>query len=112
MDYIGNNIRILREQNNLTQDQLGDKLGISGKTISSWEKNRSEPKMGMIEKMSVIFGCNKSDIIDKRIIPFIEHHKSEMDKLFERIQNLDDEQKKLMFEYVEFLEIKNKNKEE
>lgn len=112
MDYIGDNIRILRERNNLTQDQLGDKLKISGKTVSSWEKNRSEPKMGMIEKMSIIFGCNKSDIIDNKIIPFIEHHKSEMDNFFDRIQKLDDDQKKQLVEYIEFLEIKNKNKED
>ncbi|MGB7594473.1 MAG: XRE family transcriptional regulator [Erysipelotrichaceae bacterium] len=68
-------IRILRERNDMTQEDLGNKLGISLKTISSWETGRSEPRMGMIEKMSSIFGVRKSDIIgevrSKNIIPVI-----------------------------------------
>lgn len=65
MTTLSDNIKKLRENHKLTQDELGNKLGISGKTVSSWENGRSEPKMGMVEKMANIFGCKKSDIIDE-----------------------------------------------
>ena len=65
MTTLSDNIKKLRENHKLTQDELGDRLGISGKTVSSWENGRSEPKMGMVEKMAHIFGCKKSDIIEE-----------------------------------------------
>lgn len=66
---IGKNIKRFRELNNLTQDELGEKIGVSGKTVSSWELNRTEPKMGMIEKLSNYFGCDKSELIGENVKP-------------------------------------------
>lgn len=63
MTDIGGNIKALRKENGLSQDELGEKLGVSGKTVSSWEINRTEPNMGTIEKMCVIFNCPKSRIV-------------------------------------------------
>ncbi len=34
---IGNNIKQLRQQNNLTQDQIANKLGVSNQAVSKWE---------------------------------------------------------------------------
>ncbi|MBE6664668.1 MAG: helix-turn-helix transcriptional regulator [Ruminococcaceae bacterium] len=34
---IGNNIKQLRQQKNLTQEQLAEKLGISYQAVSKWE---------------------------------------------------------------------------
>lgn len=64
---IGGNIRIIRENRGLTQSELADRLGISSKTVSSWEVNRTEPKMGMVEKVCAVLGCKKTDIIVESI---------------------------------------------
>ena len=61
---IGKNIEIMRKRNKLTQSDLAAKLDVSNKTISSWETNRTEPNIGMIESMCHVFNCKKSDIID------------------------------------------------
>lgn len=63
MTLLADRIKELRELNKFTQDELGERLAVSGKTVSSWENSRSEPKMGMIENMAKIFNCKKSDII-------------------------------------------------
>lgn len=60
---IGENIKMWRERRNLKQSDLAEKLGISDKTVSSWEINRTEPKMGMIEKICAVLSCKKTDII-------------------------------------------------
>lgn len=60
---IGSNIRLLRERHSMTQEQLADKMGVSDKTISTWELGTREPRMGSIEKLASIFGVRKSDII-------------------------------------------------
>ncbi|MDY2652128.1 MULTISPECIES: helix-turn-helix domain-containing protein [Eisenbergiella] len=60
---IGDNIKKIREQRNLRQSELAEILGVSDKTISSWEINRTEPKMGMVEKICDALKCRKTDII-------------------------------------------------
>lgn len=60
---IGDNIKKWRELRNLKQSELAELVGVSDKTVSSWEINRTEPKMGMVEKISSALNCKKTDII-------------------------------------------------
>ncbi len=60
---IGENIKTFRELRNMSQYELSQILGVSDKTVSSWEINRTEPKMGMIEKICKALDCKKIDII-------------------------------------------------
>lgn len=110
---IGKNIKRFRELNNLTQDELGEKIGVSGKTVSSWELNRTEPKMGMIEKLSNYFGCDKSELIGE-IVKSDEYYLNEDTKqiaqeifenkelraLFDATRNAKKEDLKLVYEMV------------
>ena len=41
----GNNIKKLREEKNLTQQQLADKLYVSRQTICRWEKRLKMPRI-------------------------------------------------------------------
>lgn len=60
---VGQNIKRLRKNNSMTQGELAKRLNISNKTVCSWEVDRTEPSMGMVEKMSKIFCCTKAEII-------------------------------------------------
>lgn len=57
---IGARIRQLRMECGLSQKDLAQKLNLSNRTVSSWEKNRTEPHMELIEDMCKIFGCSKT----------------------------------------------------
>ena len=61
---ISSNIKHLREKFGLTQDQLGEIAGASGKAVSTWENGKAVPRMGAIQKMADHFGISKSDIIE------------------------------------------------
>lgn len=63
--YVGENIKNRRKALGMSQCQLADKLGVSDKTVSSWEINRTEPSMVMLEKMCEVLRCKKTDIIGK-----------------------------------------------
>lgn len=60
---IGSNIKKWREIRNLKQSDLAELIGVSDKTVSSWEINRTEPKMGMVEKICAALNCKKTDIV-------------------------------------------------
>lgn len=64
MIVIGDNIKNLRLQHSLSQAELANVAGVSDKAVSSWEQNKSVPRMGLIQKMADFFGIQKSDIIE------------------------------------------------
>lgn len=66
---IGKNIKLYRNSLKMEQKDLAKLLCISDKTVSSWECGRTEPRMGMIERMCEIFGCGKLDLIDGNFTP-------------------------------------------
>lgn len=60
------NIRKLREEHGLTQEQLGEIAGVSDKAVSTWETGSNFPRMGAIQKMADYFGISKSALIEDR----------------------------------------------
>lgn len=57
-------IRGLREDKDMTQKNLGDKLGVSNNTISSWENGINEPNVANLIAMSKIFDVSVDYLIN------------------------------------------------
>ena len=53
---IGNNIKQLRVQKNLTQDQVAEKLGVSYQAVSKWENNANTPDIALLPRIADLFG--------------------------------------------------------
>lgn len=49
---IGTMIQRLREQQNLTQKTLAERLAVSDKTISKWETGRGLPDMALFQPLA------------------------------------------------------------
>lgn len=64
MSIISENIKRVRTEKHMEQKDLADKLNVSNKTVSSWECGRTEPRMGMIEKLCQALSCTKADLIE------------------------------------------------
>ena len=45
-------IRILRERNHLTQDDLASKIHVSGKAVSKWETGQGFPDVSLLEPLA------------------------------------------------------------
>ena len=63
MAKISKNIKRLRSEKGLTQDLLAERLCISRQAVSSWEIDRTQPDVDMLEKLSEIFGVSIEEII-------------------------------------------------
>lgn len=55
---LGKRLKLIREEHKLNQSELADKLGISQRTVSSWECDRNRPDMDTYKKMSLIYDCS------------------------------------------------------
>ena len=76
---VGESIRKLREDNDLTQEQLGEIAGVSSMAVSQWENGRAVPRMGAIQRMADYFGIPKSTIMGDE--PRIEYAVVSLDEL-------------------------------
>ena len=61
---IAKNIKRIREQYQLTQEDLGKIAGVSNKAVWAWENGTAVPRMGAIQRIADRFGIPKSVIID------------------------------------------------
>ena len=67
----GVTIKMLREERNLTQAELADRIGVSSKTISKWETAKGLPDISLLQPLaqalniSVIELMNGEHIINK-----------------------------------------------
>lgn len=48
----GETIRHLRAQRRMTQEQLAETLGVTGKAVSKWETGRGFPDMSLLEPLA------------------------------------------------------------
>ena len=60
---VSTNIKYLREKNDLTQEQLAEKLDVARSTVTQWERGWSNPRMGMIQRIAGVFGVSVSEIV-------------------------------------------------
>lgn len=65
MDQIkaGKFIATLRKEKELTQEQLGEKLGVTNKTISRWENGNYMPDIEMLSLLSKEFDISINELI-------------------------------------------------
>lgn len=66
---IGKNIRAIRISQKMEQKELANRLHISNKTISSWECDRTEPNIGMFEKIADALNVTKAELLEGRCSP-------------------------------------------
>ena len=60
---IGAFIALNRKAKGLTQEQLGEKLGVSNKTISRWENGNYMPDFSLLEPLSKELGITLNELL-------------------------------------------------
>ena len=71
-----NNLKKIRKNNNLSQEQLAEILGISRQAISKWESGSAYPEMEKIIQLCEKFNVNIDDLLHKDIEEIISEEQS------------------------------------
>lgn len=59
----GENLKLIRKEKNMSQEQLAEKVNVSRQSVSKWETGESYPEMNNILELCKIFNCNINDLI-------------------------------------------------
>lgn len=88
---IGKFIAEMRKEQNLTQIDLAEKLGISNKTVSKWECGNGMPDYSVMESLCEALHINVNELLSGERLPSKEYNK----KAEENMMSLMQENKKL-----------------
>ncbi len=67
MEYIAQNIKYLRKEKGLTQEELANNIGVNRAMIGSYEENRAVPKLSVLKDMAYFFKISIDDLIKIRL---------------------------------------------
>jgi len=63
-EKIGTLIKKIRKDNNLTQKELADKLGVTYQAVSKWENGKNIPDIAVLKQISDEFNINIDDLLN------------------------------------------------
>lgn len=66
IDYekFGAFLQALRKEKNMTQRELGEKLFVSDKTVSKWERGASLPNVGLLLPLAALFDVSVTELLE------------------------------------------------
>lgn len=97
----GEYLKKLRTEKGLSQDALGEVLGISRQSVSKWEQGNSTPDIDNIGKLAEFYGVSIDSLV-----------KGEPDEETKVSENKDDEEKEKVLELIDEFEGKVDVKDE
>lgn len=62
-NMIGDNIKKYRRENNISQEELAEKIGVTRQSISLWETNQTQPTIDNIVAIAKIFNLSTDDLL-------------------------------------------------
>ena len=105
----GQRLKELREQNNMTRDELGKRLGMSYSTIAKYETNNRFPDQDTLVKLAGVFdvsvdhllGNDKPRVLPETVAPY----------LADGLRELTPEARKEVMDFIEYVRVKYAKKD-
>ena len=106
------NLKILREKNNLTQQQMADLFGIQRPTYTRYEKGERQPDFDLLIKIASYFGVTTDYLLGKEDEPTPK--KDSLDDVqfafYGDVSDFTEEERRDLANFVEFIRAKRKGK--
>ncbi len=88
-EKIGNFISKQRKANNLTQEQLAEKLNISKNAVSKWERGLNLPDASIMMELCTILKINVNDLLSGEVIEMKDYQSNAETNLIELKKQID-----------------------
>ncbi|MBQ8518367.1 MAG: helix-turn-helix domain-containing protein [Agathobacter sp.] len=85
---IGQFIAVLRKANGLTQQELADKLNVSNKAVSRWEREESAPDITLIPALAELLGVTCDELLKEGRITYSEQVDKRDAKVEKQVKSL------------------------
>ena len=73
---LSDNIKFIRKENNLSQEQLAEQLGVSRQAVSKWESGQSYPEMDKVLLICKLYNYNIDELMNENVKEVSETNQS------------------------------------
>ena len=80
-DTFGNMVAALRKEKGMTQLELAEKMGVTDKAVSKWERDLSFPDVSSIPKLAEILGVTVDELMQVKAESKEEPLKKKIDEI-------------------------------
>ena len=94
----GDNLKIIRKNKKMSQEELAEKVNVSRQSVSKWENGDAYPEMNNILELCKIFNCKINDLVhtdmsdisslDKEIVMEVVKFNGEKQKQVKSLSNI------------------------
>ena len=91
---IGEFISNLRKEQELTQKQLAEKIGVSDKTVSKWECGNGMPELSMLPILCEALGINVNELLSGERLAEADYSKRAEENMLHLIRESEEQKKK------------------
>jgi len=70
-----NKLKELRMAHSMTQETVGEYLGVSSQTVSKWERGLLSPDIALLPKIALLFKCSIDFLFDMELTWSLEHRR-------------------------------------
>ena len=111
----GDRLKGLREERQLSQRAVADKLGVTQQAVAKWEAGKAEPDIATINKLADLFGVSVNLLLGRTDPPVPAKANDRLDivepYIAEGLKQLSPEAKKEVLEFIEYVKFKYGKKE-
>lgn len=93
---IGAFIAERRKSQNLTQAALGEKLGITDRAVSKWERGKGLPDASLMLPLCEILGITVNDLLCGEVVTMDNYNKELENNLLEMVRQKEESDKKML----------------
>ena len=112
---LGDKLKELREDKNMSQKALADKLGVTQQAVGKWERGKSEPDIATINKLADIFEVNTDYLLGRIDDPSPtkprELPQTVAPYLADGLKELTPEARKEVMDFIEYVKVKYAKKD-
>ena len=95
-EKIGKFIAKCRKEQNLTQMQLSEKLGITDRAISKWENGRSLPDSSIMIELCSLLKITVNDLLSGEVVVMENYNKEMESKLIELVKEKEQADRRML----------------
>ena len=78
---LSENLKKIRKDNNLSQEALAEKLGVSRQSVSKWESGLAYPEMDKVLQLCEMFNLNIDELLNQNIKEVEKNKQTSFDSL-------------------------------
>ena len=90
---IGKFLKELRKENNMTQEQLGERIGVTNKTVSRWETGNYMTPIESLKLLSDIYQISINEILSGERLTQENYQEAAEDNLTSALEKMESKEK-------------------